>query len=123
MAESNSHILPYAIQSNAPAFNVPDIQSFQTHRGAQASDYIQSRLNNLNQEYGLLLALAHDTALVYNARYNFIPRVGEIYYLYNPENPFLSLIAPEQWPARSDFLGAFKYTLDNTWQRLTPNEY
>lgn len=123
LAEGNSHILPYALDSHAPAFTLPDTLTFQQERGAVAVSHLQGKFDQLKSEYDRLIGLANDTALVYNATYNFVPRVGHTYYLYNPDRPFLSLIPPQEWPSRTDFQGAFRFTTDNTWQRLTPNEF
>ena len=60
--------------------------------------------------------LAKYTDLVYNSRYNFVPRVGQIYHLYyTGEYYLLSMIEPERWDKHT-FVASFRFTADNIWE-------
>ena len=112
----NPLALPYGSNVSAPAIVVPDVAKFK-ERIPLANHHLNTRLEELKKEYEELLSLAQDTELCYNAKYNFIPIVGETYYLYwNEQEYLLSLIEPERWN-RYEFVGAFVHGTNNTWHR------
>lgn len=113
----NAHILPYGSNASAPAIVLPDTELFRSERGANAGNYFKQRLDEINEQYQRLVELANDTELVYNAKYNFVPRVGHTYHLYDTgENLILSMIEPELW-GRFTHKGSYRFTADNTWER------
>lgn len=113
----NAHILPYGSNASAPAIVLPDTALFKSERGANAGNYFTQKLDEINAEYQRLVDLANDTDLVYNSKYNFVPRVGQTYHLYNTgEQLILSMIAPYEWDTY-EFVSSFRFTADNTWER------
>ena len=56
--------------------------------------------------------------LVYNAKFNFEPIIGEAYYLYNNkrEESFLSIITPDQ--CNFNHLGSFRLNSQKMWEKL-----
>ena len=65
-----------------------------------------------------LSELPPGTAKLYNSKFNFEPNIGEVYHLYNnrKEEPFLSIIAPEQ--CSFHHLGSFRLNTDKMWEKL-----
>lgn len=114
----NAHILPYGSNASAPAIVLPDTALFKSERGANAGNFFTQKLDEINSEYNRLVALANDTELVYNSKYNFVPRVGQTYHLYctSPQEYILSMIEPESWD-KFKHMGSFLFTADNTWER------
>ncbi|WP_341665930.1 DUF2452 domain-containing protein [Vibrio sp.] len=113
----NAHILPYGSNNSAPAIVLPDTDLFKSERGANAGNYFTQKLDEINAEYQRLVDLANDTDIVYNSQYNFVPRVGQVYHLYNTGNSLvLSMIEPWKWNTY-EFIGSFLFTADNTWER------
>lgn len=114
----NPQSMPYPTNVGAPAFTVPDVLRHKQDRGMNATHYLESKFDELKQEYFKLVQMAEDTELVYNAKYAFVPIVGKVYHLYlNYNNElFLSIIEPERvtWESK----GSFKYTSDNIWERV-----
>ena len=114
----NPQSMPYPTNVGAPAFTVPDVLRHKQDRGINATHYLESKFDELKQEYFKLVQMAEDTELVYNAKYAFVPIVGKVYHLYlNYNNElFLSIIEPERvtWESK----GSFKYTSDNIWERV-----
>ena len=111
-------ILPYPTNVGAPAFTVPDVLQHKAERGVTATHFFETKLDELKDEYFKLVKLAEDTQLVYTATYNFIPVVGRTYSLYdNAGKIFLSIIPPEQW-LQMKCKGSFKFTADNTWEKI-----
>jgi len=112
----NPMSLPYASNVSGPAISVPDVAKFK-ERVPLANHHLYQRLEEIKKEYDELLALAKDTELCYNARYNFIPIVGETYYLYwTGDDYLLSLIDPDRWD-RYEFVGSYVHGTNNTWER------
>ena len=113
----NAHILPYGSNSSAPAIVLPDTALFKSERGANAGNFFTQKLEEINSEYNRLVDLANDTELVYNSKYNFVPRVGQVYHLYNTGSDLvLSMIEPWKWDTY-EFVGSFRFTADNTWEK------
>jgi ABC-type enterochelin transport system substrate-binding protein len=112
----NPGLLPYGSNVSAPAIQLPDTATFKSERGTNAARYFEERLAKLNREYEELVELSRQTQMVYDAVYNFVPRVGHIYYLYADGNQYmLSMI--ENWN-RFECLGAYRFTSDNVWERV-----
>ena len=120
MVVDNPQSMPYPTNVGAPAFTVPAVLKNKQERGTNAIHYLETKFDQLKEEYFKLVQLAEDSELVYNAEYAFIPVVGRTYHLYVGSNDklFLSLIEPERWP-KKEFKGSFKYTSENIWQRVS----
>lgn len=109
-------ITPYGTNVGAPAISVPDTGKFK-ERIPLANHHLSQRLEEIKNEYYMLLELAKSTELCYNAKYNFVPIVGETYHLYYTGTEYLlSLIEPERWD-RYEYVGAFVHETNNTWKR------
>jgi len=115
-------LLTYGTDFSAPRIDLPDTQLFQTERGSLARNYFENKLELLNQEYQNLVELAKLNEALYNANYNFVPRVGVTYHLYrlHTGETILSLIEPERWD--QEFLGSYVYTADSVWKPLEITE-
>ena len=114
--DKKSSLLPYGSNISAPAITVPDIDLFKNERSTNAKNYFEAALQDLNEKYAGLLALAKDTEMVYSAKYNFVPKVGHTYHLYwTGEEYTLSLI--ENWK-RFQYVCSFKFNADNVWERI-----
>lgn len=115
-------LLTYGDNNAAPPIELPDTKLFQTERGSLARNYFENKLELLNQEYKDLVELAKLNEALYNANYNFVPRVGVTYHLYRLSSgeTILSLIEPHQWD--QECLGSFVYTADSVWKPLEKSE-
>jgi len=109
--------MSYPTNVGAPAFTVPDVLSVSKERGISATHQLETKFEALKEEYFKLVELAEDTALMYNARCNIVPVVGEVYHLYDGKDGlFISMIEPETWPSQ-DHVGSFKLTSEQTWEK------
>lgn len=109
--------LAYPTNVGAPSFELPDVVTDKDRRSHRAGDQIQTKFDELKDEYFRLKMLAEDTDMVYNAHYAFIPIIGKVYHLYRrDEGLFLSLIGPSEWSR--ECLGSFRYTSESTWERV-----
>jgi len=117
LTSSKNALLPYGTSSNMPAIELPDNDMFLSQRGSLARNYFENKIDQLNAEYKRLVELANLNELIYNASYNFTPRVGVEYHLYRINGKvILSLIEPERWD--QEFLGSYVFTADSVWKPL-----
>jgi len=114
---ANPMFISYPTNVGAPAFTVPDVLGRKKERGVNATHQLETKFEQLKEEYFKLCRLAEDTDLVYNARCNFNPVVGTTYHLYEGDDGlFLSMIEPEKWKMK--WFGSFKLTAEHTWERV-----
>ena len=114
----NPGILPYGSNVGAPAIKSTEISSWKTERIVSTNHYFETRYNEIKEEYIKLMNEYEWYTLVYNSTFNFQPVVGNVYYLYQRDNGdlFLSLIEPEMW--NQIFIGAFKLTSNDKWEKI-----
>ena len=114
----NKAILPYGDNRGAPAIKPTDINSWKNERITTTNHYFETRYNEIKEEYVRLMQEYEWNQLVYNAQYNFQPVLGHTYYLYQHEKGhlWLSLIEPNQWS--QIFIGAFKLTSNDKWEKV-----
>ena len=110
-------LMSYPTNVGAPAFTVPDVLTKSKERGINATHQLETKFDALKDEYFKLVELAEDTALMYNARCNLIPVVGNIYHLYDGKDGlFISMIDPQTWESQK-CIGSFKLTSEQTWKK------
>jgi len=109
-------LLPYGVSSSDPAFDLPDVAKFQSEKTIAASSFFNAKLKQLEDEYDKLVEQAKDTLMVFNAHYNFVPKIGHTYHLYNDGDRYvLSMI--ENWN-RFEYVDSFQFTSDSTWIKI-----
>lgn len=112
----NAALLPYGSNVSAPSIKLPDVGLFKQEKTNTARQYFNGKIEELNREYQALVKLAEQTSLVYGARYNFVPIVGNTYYLYWTGNDhLLSLVGSFKQYER---LGSYIFTSDGIWERI-----
>ena len=109
-------LLPYGTDFSAPKIDLPDIDLFKSQRGSLARAYFKDSINNLQKQYTDLVELAKLNEMVYDAEYNFEPRVGQTYHLYRNFSGkiVLSLIEPP-W-STMEHIRSVEYTADSIWK-------
>jgi hypothetical protein len=114
----NPGLLPYASNIGAPAIQTENIEGWKQHNALKVNKQFQTRFDELKQEYQKLIEEFKWNELVYSAKYNFEPIIGESYYLYYNKRGdiFLSLIGPMEW--HYEFIGEFKMDTNNKWNKI-----
>ncbi|MEC7455998.1 MAG: hypothetical protein VX722_05220 [Pseudomonadota bacterium] len=112
----NNSLLPYGTSSSAPAIKLPDLKLFHSERGSIARNYFENAAELLNKEFNELKELSELNDIVYGASYNFVPRVGQKYHLYQKEDGSYLLSMIENWKTYK-FLASVTYTADSVWKR------
>ncbi|MGB3607745.1 MAG: DUF2452 domain-containing protein [Psychroserpens sp.] len=110
---------PYATNVGAPSITVTDTSSWKDKNVHKANKQIQAKYLELKAEYDHMIEELEYNNLVYNARYNFEPLIGETYHLYRDKNeqPFLSILTPNS--CNFDFIGSFKLNSELLWKKVS----
>jgi hypothetical protein len=111
----NASILPYGTNVGAPVIKIDDVVSWKNRGITTVNKQLESKFNELKQQYQILMEEYEWNELVYNAKFSFEPVIGEIYHLYRDEAGvnFLSLIAPYEW--NKEHIGTFKLNSEKKW--------
>ena len=110
--------LPFATNVGAPQIKLPKNSTWKNTQVYKANKHLKAKYEALKAEYEDLMQVLEYNELVTNAKFSFTPLVGEVYHLYNNKNeePFLSIIHPNT--CNFKYLGSFKLTSDNLWQKV-----
>jgi hypothetical protein len=110
--------LSYGSNVGAPAIRPDDVDGWKLTNVKRANDYFKTRFDDLKKEYEKLIDEYRWSELVYTAKYNFEPVIGKSYYLYNDDSgAFLSLISPDEWSTKSEFIGTFRMDAQHKWEK------
>ena len=115
--DDKKSLLPYGTNSSAPAITLPDLKLFNSERGSIARNYFEGAADQLNDQYKALTNLAKLNDTIYNASYNFVPRVGQIYHLYERDDGTHILSLIENWK-RFKFIVSVEFTADSIWKKV-----
>lgn len=118
----NASILPYGTNSSAPKITPTDLTGWKNSNISKVNHQINTEYEHLKRQYEDLMAKFKYNNLIYSAKFNFEPIVGEIYHLYKDQKDalFLSLISPEE--CRFNFQGSFKLNEDKIWLKVNSEE-
>jgi hypothetical protein len=114
----NASLLPYATNVGAPAIRPDNIDDWKLRGVNKVNKQIETKFNELKEEYQKLVEEYHWNELVYQAKFAYEPVIGETYHLYvgNDGGPFLSLIAPNEW--NRQHIGSFQLNSEQKWIKL-----
>lgn len=107
----------YGTSVGAPVITTTDTVAWKNRSIHKVNQQVAAKYEELKSEYEKMLVEFEYNQLIFNAKFNFEPIVGKIYHLYKRTNnePFLSLIAPEE--CNFDFLGSFYLNADLIWKK------
>ena len=107
--------LTYGSNLGAPAIKLEDVGGWKQLQAQNANKVFNKKYEEIKDEFKRLIDEVSWNEFVYSATYNFIPVIGETYYLYERDNGsiFLSLIKPDEWNMK--FLGATQLESNNKW--------
>jgi len=109
---------PYATSISAPVITTTDTIAWKNRSINKVNHKVAAKYLELQKEYEKMMQEFEHNKLIFDAKFNFEPIIGEIYYLYRRENEelFLSIIAPEQ--CNFDSLGSFYLNVDQIWEKI-----
>ena len=114
----DASLKPYATNVGAPAITVTDNITWKNKNINIANKTIKAKYLELKAEYDKMMDELDYNNLIYNAKFNFQPLIGETYHLYNDKiaNPFLSIIAPNE--CNFEFIGSFYLNSEQLWIKI-----
>jgi hypothetical protein len=112
------NILPYGSNVGAPAIVIENIGGWKQKNVDKVNKRILKKYLELNEEMQRLINDYNTNQLIYSAKFNFEPIIGETYHLYCGKDGinFLSLIDPSEW--KQTHLGSFKLDSENKWEKI-----
>jgi hypothetical protein len=116
-----AHLLPYPSNVGAPVFFKDDTSIFEFKGRNDLKKVFEDRYKDIYDQYNSLVEDVKLNNLVYSSKYNFIPVVGHVYYLYINRNEeyILSLISPDEWNNNKlNFLHKVKLNNKSQWELI-----
>lgn len=120
--ETNSYdasLKPYGTSASSPVIKPLNTATWKNDGIQRVNKKLASEFEEIKAQYNALIQKFKNNDVLYHAKYNFEPILGETYFLYRDKNeePFLSIIAPEQ--CNFDYIGAFRLNSDKMWEQVT----
>jgi len=114
----NPALLPYASNVSAPVIRPDNIDDWKLRGVHKVNKQIETKFNELKEEYLKLVEEYRWNELVYQAKFSYEPVIDETYYLYvgRDGNPFLSLISPNEW--NMEHIGSFRLNSEQKWIKV-----
>ena len=110
--------LTYGSNNGAPAIRLDDVSGWKQTQAQRANKVFTKKYDEIKEEFVNLIDEVKWNEFIYSATYNFIPVLGETYYVYEKKDGsiFLSLISPNEWNMKC--LGSTKLDSNNKWIKL-----
>ena len=110
--------LTYGSNIGAPSIHLEDVGGWKRLQAQNANKIFTKKYEEIKDEFKRLVDEVSWNEFVYSATYNFIPVIGETYYVYEraDETIFLSIIKPNEWGMKC--LGATQLESNNKWKKL-----
>lgn len=115
----NSSLLPYGTNIGAPKIEATGVSTWKNSSINSFNHTFQNKIDRLKDSYQQLINEYEINQMVYGAKMNFEPIVGQVHHLYyddNKDQKFLSLIPPTSW--NRQHAGSFKLTHEKLWERV-----
>ena len=111
-------IKPYGTSASSPVIKPLNTATWRNDGVDRVNKQFKSKFDELKKEYEAMMEQFEYNDLVYNAKFNFEPIIGEVYYLYNDKNEesFLSIIQPDQ--CNFKYLGSFRLNSQKMLEKL-----
>jgi len=114
----NAAVIPYATSASSQVIKPLNTATWRNDGVDRVNKQFKSKFDELKKEYEAMMVQFEYNDLVYNAKFNFEPIIGEVYFLYNDKNEesFLSIIQPDQ--CNFNYLGSFRLNSQKMWEKL-----
>ena len=110
--------LTYGSNVGAPAIQLEDVDGWKRIQAQSANKVFNKKYEEIKEDFKQLVDEVKWNEFVYSTKYNFVPVIGETYYLYYKSDGtyFLSLISPNEW--NMEFIGATRLESNNKWVKI-----
>jgi len=115
----NANALAYGTNIGAPSIISNNLSNWKSSGIRSYNHVLKSKVERIKEEYNSLVEEYKNNELLYHAKYDFEPIIGEVYHLYEKDNKdecFLSLIHPKTWSRTH--LGSFKLNSEKVWSKI-----
>lgn len=115
----NANLLPYGTNIGAPSITTNNLSTWKNRGITSYNHILKSKIEKIKDEYAELVEEYKANEILYKAKYEFEPIIGEVYHLYEKDNKdenFLSMIPPDTW--NRTHLGSFKLNSEKVWVKL-----
>lgn len=115
----NAKALAYGTNIGAPSIISNNLSIWKTQGIISYNHVLKSKVEKIKEEYDSLVEEYKNNELLYHAKYEFEPIIGEVYHLYQKDNKdesFLTLIPPHTW--NRTHLGSFKLNSEKVWSKV-----
>ncbi len=112
----NAKSLAFGTNITAPKIELTDISNWKNNTVSKVNHLLSARFENLQEEYKKLQEQYEYNQLIYEAKFNFEPIIGNTYHLYKKadKTTFLSILAPNE--CNFDYIKSFKLNVDQIWE-------
>lgn len=108
----------YPTELGSQNFSPDNIALFKLEKTHKLKNHFSSKFSELQKEYQKLIEEISTNERLYMAKHNFEPISGHSYHLYkNKTEEFISMISPEEWENRFEYVGTFVFLSDGRWSR------
>lgn len=112
----DAKLKPYPTNIGAPKFELPNVSLVKTNSTKKMLDVFEREKQEIADRIQKLYEEFNESVMVWESKISFEPTIGQTYYLYEfKSGKTLSIIAPEQWNKKNEFIGAFTLTSENKW--------
>lgn len=111
----------YPTEIGSQNFKPDDISLFKLEKTTKIKKYYSTKFEEIASQYESLMKDIQINERLYKSNHNFEPVTGEIYNLYKKESgeEFISIISPEEWKSKFEFIGKFQLTSDGRWSEVS----
>ena len=115
----NANILPYGTNIGAPSIVSNNISAWKNSSVSKFNHSFNNKIEEVKRHYQQLVDEFRTNEIVYGAKMNFEPVIGQEYHLYQNDSGenFLSLIPPGSW--NKEYLGTFRLNHEQVWQKVS----
>jgi hypothetical protein len=107
----------YPTELGSQRFSPDDITLFKIEKTNKLKHHYTSKFEEIQKEYQKLMNEISINERLYLAEHSFEPIAGHSYYLYQKEGvEFLSIISPEEWGHKYEYVGKFQFLSDGRWE-------
>jgi hypothetical protein len=109
----------YPTELGSQNFSPDNISLFKVEKAHKLKNHYSSKFDELQKEYKKLIDEISTNERLYLAKHNFEPISGHSYFLYQKETEeFISMISPEEWSNRYQYIGKFQFLSDGRWTEI-----
>jgi hypothetical protein len=107
----------YPTELGSQKFSADNIPLFKVEKAQRLKTHYASKFEEIQREYQSLLDEISVNERLYLAKHNFEPLAGHSYHLYTKEDgeEFISIISPEEWNNKYNYIGNYKFLSDGRW--------